>query len=178
MMDPVKELKTRAEILHHAVHAREPKALSRLRRLPELRARAHEQLTAVLPTIRRKHCLAIVAGELGFGSWEQARLVLSGVPREQDDFGKLLYDKDCSHYLNQWFASYREAAAYRTQHGGTLLAYARQFVVVDHPYIECLGLDPADLDWERIGHDWVRPRSLDARRRLYAKRLAAMRGAP
>ena len=33
-----------------------------------------------------------------------------------------------------------------------------------------LGLDPEDPDWERIGHDWVRPQDREAWTRLCAKR--------
>jgi len=33
--------------------------------------------------------------------------------------------------------------------------------------IETLGLLPEDPDWELIGRDWVKPRQMDARARLY-----------
>ena len=42
-------------------------------------------------------------------------------------------------------------------------------MIVDRYFIETLGLDPEDPDWEAIGRDWVRPASLKARERLYAK---------
>jgi hypothetical protein len=45
---------------------------------------------------------------------------------------------------------------------------------VDRFYIESLGLDPDDHDWQAIGFDWVRPRDVDARTRLYAKLVAAL----
>ena len=36
-------------------------------------------------------------------------------------------------------------------------------------FIDTLGVDPDDPDWELIGRDWVRPRRTDARARLYGK---------
>jgi hypothetical protein len=58
-----------------------------------------------------------------------------------------------------------------------LLAYKRHFFIVERFYIEALGLDPEDPDWRAIGWDWAKPRSVAARRRLYAKVLAARRTA-
>ncbi|MBI3406586.1 MAG: hypothetical protein HY046_14125 [Acidobacteria bacterium] len=56
--------------------------------------------------------------------------------------------------------------------GDFLLGYQRHFVLVDRFYIESLGLDPEDRDWSAIGYDWVRPKSVDARARLFAKAVA------
>jgi hypothetical protein len=52
------------------------------------------------------------------------------------------------------------------------LGYKRQYVVVDRYFIESLGLDPEDADWQALGFDWVRPKNVAARARLYAKLLA------
>jgi hypothetical protein len=62
----------------------------------------------------------------------------------------------------------------RKSGGGYLLAYRNQYFVVDRYYIESLGLDPNDRDWEALGFDWVHPRNVAARTRLYAKLVAAM----
>ena len=80
--------------------------------------------------------------------------------------------------LNHWFAAYDEARAFHaeTTSGAApvyLLAYKRHFFVVDRHFIASLGLDADDADWQAIGWDWVRPRSAEARRRLYGKLLAA-----
>jgi hypothetical protein len=69
----------------------------------------------------------------------------------------------------------------RDDHGhctrGYLLAYRRYFFIVDRYFIETLGLLPEDPDWELIGRDWVKPRQMDARARLYGtlirRRLSA-----
>ena len=62
-----------------------------------------------------------------------------------------------------------EAKAIREQHGGYLLAYRRHFFIADRYFIETLGLDPDDPDWQLIERDWVKPRRADARERLYGK---------
>jgi hypothetical protein len=58
------------------------------------------------------------------------------------------------------------------------LTYRRQFFVADGFFVEGLGLDPGDADWEAIDFDWVRPRDPVARQRLTQKRLDALRGEP
>ena len=178
-MNAIRESRVRAEVLHHDVQRLEPAALQRLRSLPELRKADLGTLQAAAPTIRRKHCLAVVAQELGFSSWEHARRVLDGDPDEAD-FGKLLYGDNWGSRLNHWFASYAEARAFldESPHGDAptyLLAYKRHFFIVERFYIEALGLSPEDPDWQAIGWDWARPRNPEARRRLYAKLLAARR---
>ncbi|MBC7171580.1 MAG: hypothetical protein H5U40_04100, partial [Polyangiaceae bacterium] len=70
-------------------------------------------------------------------------------------------------------ASYEEASTIRAEHGGYLLAYKRHFFIVDSYFIETLGLDPADPDWERIGRDWARPLAPEARTRLYERLIRA-----
>jgi hypothetical protein len=179
LIDPVRELKVRAEVLHHAVQASEVAALERLRVLAELRRADGDALRAAAPAIQRKHCLLTVSRELGFASWEHARRVFEGDASELD-FGTLLYAEFGAGHLNHWFASYEDA---RDFHAGTsnveacryLLAYARQFFVVEREFIRLLGVDADDADWQAIGRDWPRPRSPDARRRLYGKILAAQR---
>jgi hypothetical protein len=179
MLDPVQELKVRAEIMQRQVQALEPAALERLRALPEYRRAEADVLRGAAPNIQRKHCLAAVARELGFANWEHARRVLEGDASEQD-FGKLLYDKVFGAGLNVWSAHYDEARELRQKMGtpqapSFLLAYQRQFFIVDRYFIEALGLEPEDADFEAIGWDWAHPNDTEARRRLYAKLLAARR---
>jgi hypothetical protein len=181
-MDPVRELKVRAELLQHAARALEPPALQRLRALAELRRADVDALSEAAAGIPRKHCLAVVAREVGFASFDHARRVLDGDPSEAD-FGTLLYGNEQGAQLNHWFAAYDEARAFHVERSTAaqrlyLLAYKRQFFVVEHHFIEALGLDPGDRDWEAIGWDWVRPKSVEARRRLYGKLLDAQRPPP
>ncbi|WP_438042229.1 hypothetical protein [Sorangium sp. So ce128] len=178
MMDPVRELKTRAELLHKQLASNDAKALLRLRALPELGRADEAALAAAVAGIRRKHCLAVVARECGFSSWERARLALAGEPGAPE-LGALLYGRDGG-VLHHWFATYEEARAHvealPEASRGYLLAYKHHFFVADRAFVASLGLDPGDPDWQAIGWDWARPADLAARSRLYAKRLASMRG--
>lgn len=173
MTDAIQELKIRAEILHRRVQAREPGALERLRALPGLRCAAQQELLTRAGMIQRRHCLAVLAAELGFPNWPLAKRVLAG-EGAVSDFGSLLCPARCGGHVNNWFASYSEAASVRESCRGYLLAYRRQFVVVDRHYIESLGQDPEDPDWEALGFDWARPNDVGARSRLYAKLVAAL----
>ena len=176
MIDPVRELKIRAELLHHGVSAGAAPATERLRALPELRRATAEQVTAFAARVQRKHCLTAVARELGFGSWEHASRVLEGATSEPD-YGALLYPEGASAFLNRWFATYEEArSALGLPKGSYLLAYKRNAFLAEREYVATtLALDPDDADWRAIDFDWLRPRDPEARRRLYGKLLGAKR---
>ena len=170
MVDPENELKIRAEILQKQVTAGDARALARVRVLGKAEDAA---------PLQRKHCLAVVAREVGFSSWNHALRVLRGDDREAD-FGTLLHDREAGGTLNAWFTTHAEARAHldaRRVAGECvyLLAYKRQFFVVEEAFVSALGLDPDDPHWRAIGFDWARPSDRVARTRLYAKRLAALR---
>jgi hypothetical protein len=182
LIDPVRELKVRAEMLQRRARAGEPDAIARLRVLPELKPKDDAAVLTIAREIQRKHCLAAVARELGFTSFMHAKRVLEGDARETN-FGKMLYG-DWGARLNHWFAAYEEAreflesahtAATSREDQKYLLAYQKHFFIVDRYFIEALGLDPDDADWEAMGWNWVKPKSREARTRLYAKLLGARR---
>jgi hypothetical protein len=179
-LDPVRELKVRAEVLHKHLATGDARARSRLRALHEHRHSDDASLLALAPEIQRKHCLAVVARECGFANWEHACRVLRGDPREHD-FGTLLY-QDASGTLNQWFASYEEAREALDRGAPSsrtyLLAYKRHFFVAYADLVRDLGMDPDDPDWRAIGWDWARPDDPSARMRLYFKRLLSTRVNP
>ena len=75
--------------------------------------------------------------------------------------------------LNAWFTSYEQALSSREIAGGFLLPYKDQFFVTQSGGIRELGLDPEDPDWAQIGWDWIRPKDLDAWKRLKEKRAKA-----
>jgi hypothetical protein len=181
MDDPVQELKIRAEILHRRARATDLAALQRLRALPELSRADEETLRAAASRMRRAHFLAVVAKEHGFSSWEHASNVLGGMATEVD-YGTMLYGDESKGTLNVWFAQYEPARvlldeARGREHRRYLLAWRRHFFITEFGFIESLGLDPEDSDWPAIDYDWVHPRDPAARRRLYKKRLDAMRPA-
>ena len=171
MIDPVRELKVRAERLHHAVRDGHIASLVRMRVLPEFRSAHDDELLAAAPHVRRKHCLATIARETGFQGWSHALDVLCG-RASTTDYGDLLYGPRCAAHLNLWFARYDQARPVLDQRGGYLLAYRRHVLLVDRDYIVTLGFDPDDPDFRAIGWDWIRPANRDARRRLYGKLLA------
>jgi hypothetical protein len=171
MVDPIQEIKVRAEILQKRIENGDASAIARLRVLPELRKATAEALAEFVATIQRKHCFAVVSRELGFSGYQHAQRVLSGDEAESD-FGTMLYPSRCGG-LNHWYANYQEARDLCSEINGYLLAYKRHFFIADRYFIENLGLDPADSDWEAIGRDWVRPRDPAARRRLYGKLVSS-----
>ena len=156
------DLLSHARVLQKRVRNLEPQALRQLRGLRECAALSDGELAN---TVKRRQCLAAIARQLGFQSWPHLRAVLRG--QECDDFGTLLYARECYGHTNIWSAQYEEAREIHAAHGGYLLAYRRQFLIVDRHFIESLALDPDDSDWERIGRNWPRPRDLAARGRLY-----------
>jgi hypothetical protein len=171
MIDPTHELKTRAEILHRRIQSGDRSAVQRLRALPEFRRASDGDLAAA--DIHRTHCLAVIAAELGFANWPQAKSALTA-DGPVADFGTLLYPKRAGGHINRWYKRYEEAAEVRNACDGYLLAYRTHYLVVDRFYIESLGLDPADPDWEALGFDWVRPKDPAVRARLYGKLLVTL----
>ena len=166
--DVISDLKAHARVLQRRAQAGDAAALRRLRILPELKKLQDPQLQEQL---QRRHCLQAVAKQLGFTTWEQARDVLTSQERapehEPYDYGTLLYPSNCGGHYNIWSAHYTEAKDIRAAHGGYLLAYKRQYMIVEEGYIDSMGLDPHDPDWTRIGRDWIRPQDPEARQRLY-----------
>ncbi len=126
---------------------------------------------AVASSVKRRHCLAALARAAGFRGWPHARAVLAG--EDEPDRGELMHREHGGAYWNVWSASYEEARDIRREHGGYLLGYRRQFLIVEPPYIEHLGLDPEDPDWSRIGRDWIAPADREAWRRLTAAAIEA-----
>jgi hypothetical protein len=172
MTDAICELKTRAEILHKRIQVEEPRFIARLRAVPEWRRLSDEQLAGIAAGLKRNDCLNVIAAELGFPNWPIAKAAIEG-DEGTTEFGTLLYPSS-SAGLNHWFARYEEAVPVREATNGFLLAYKRQYLVVDRFFIEALGLDPDDPDWKELGFDWVRPASLAARGRLYARLVAQL----
>ena len=163
MAGVISDLKAQARILHRQVVEHDAGAVARVQRLAEL----HGDPTTLPARITRRHCLTVIARDLGFQGWQHAVAVLRGT--DARDFGTLLYPKGAEVHCNIWSASYDEARAIREQHGGYLLAYRRHFFIADRHFIDTLGLDPGDPDWQLIGRDWVKPTQADARERLYGK---------
>jgi hypothetical protein len=171
MVDVINSLKANARILHRSAQAGDSNALHRIKRhlgiglLPDFDSQ-----------LKRRHCLKVVARELGFDGWGHVTSVIEG--KNRDDFGTLLSPARCSVHQNIWCASYKEAKALHNEKGGYLLAYKNQYLIVDAHFIETLGLEPDDKDWSNIGYNWARPGDIEARKRLYAKLAADVLAGP
>ena len=161
-VDPIRELRIRARLLHKDASTGDEAAARRVRAPSDAR------------DVQLKHCLEAVAREHGFTGWAHALRVLGGDPEERD-FGTLLYPREGAPYPNLWVADEDEARRLRMETGGYLLAYRLQFVVAQRELVAALGLDPDDADWRAIDFDWPRPRERAARTRLYGRLIAARR---
>lgn len=168
MIDPIRELRTRAEILHRNIQRQSLSAARRLRSLEDYRAHSNERLLAAAPSVRRHECLNVLAIELGFEGWTPAVQAIGGKSLAVE-YGAMLYPARCGGHLNLWYRSHTEAEAGRRACRGYLLGYRRQCFVVQAGFIEALGLDPTSPEWHAMGFDWVRPADLDARTRLYGE---------
>src|SRR5260221_7021011 len=134
MKSAPREPKTRAEILHKRIRALDTRYLGRLRILTPFRRSSSAQLIAMAAAIRRRDCLAVIAAELGFANWREAKAALTG-DGEALEFGTLLYP-GCGAGLNRWYTRYEDAATVRAACHGYLLAYRRQYLWVGRDYIE------------------------------------------
>lgn len=177
MADIIDHLKARARILHRHAKGGSPTALARLRRLTELTSLDDDQIKA---SVKRRHCLTAIGNGIGFDSWPETTRALSGAAGAE--FGTLLYPPGVHGHWNIWCASHEEAKKIRQSHGGYLLTYKHQFLVVDADYVSAMGLDRDDPDWAEIGRDWAEPRDRAARLRLCDKvvrhRLAGFNPGP
>ncbi|HEX5661334.1 MAG TPA: hypothetical protein VFX59_29295 [Polyangiales bacterium] len=166
--DVVEQLKIRARFLQKQIERLEPPAVKRARTLPELRSLQED---ALRENVQRRHCLAILARELGLNGW--SHLTELWTSSEASEWGKLFYPAACGGHWNMWSSSLEEARAIRAEHGGFLLPYRHQMLIVERAFIEDLGLDSEHPDWARIGRNWLEPGDLAARHRLLKAMLCA-----
>lgn len=107
-----------------------------------------------------KHCLLVIARDLGFQSWQEAQQVLSGQEDSFDNtnFGNIFYPSQCFAFINEWFSTYEEAQevlmAATTKKW--LLPYKSQYFLVEQDYIDALGLsvDACHMA-QKINRDFV-----------------------
>ncbi len=163
MDNAIEYLRQHARVLQRKAEEKDATAIAWLSSVHELRSLDAEALSRA---VQRKHCLIAIAQKLGAKDWNDLHTQLCA--QAGDDFGTLLH---VNGYWNIWSARYDEAITIRADHGGYLLPYKRQFMIVEDHYLDGLGLDARDADWERIGRDWVSPKDPAARDRLAEKLL-------
>ncbi len=152
-MKSIEHVKSYARTLQRAAQAGAPDALKRIEK-----ARGTDEV------IRRRHCLATLAREFGFDGW--AQLVRAWSEPGPSPQGTLLYPWSGGAHWNIWSVDYSEACEIFAEHGGFLLGYRDQYFIVESAYVDELGLDSGDPDWQKMGRNWIEPRDLDARDRL------------
>ncbi|EGU61701.1 hypothetical protein VINI7043_21276 [Vibrio nigripulchritudo ATCC 27043] len=79
-------------------------------------------------TLKRKHFLRMLSIEAGYNSWESYKPVLLA----QQDGAAFTpdFDEKVLSTLNLWFSTEEEAQTYANQHGGEVLKYGNQAVVI------------------------------------------------
>jgi hypothetical protein len=145
----IEELKTRARIGLKAVRAGD-------RTLIERAAKVSGRKPLEAEEWQLRHTLALAAQSVGFHDWDHARIVLAGEARAGDDMGRFWHAPACEVLLNDWYASYAEAAGHlRSARGMTLFPYRRQFVIVGADYVRELGISDRIADAAAQGFDAV-----------------------
>lgn len=171
--DVLERLKAVARKLHKQIRAADPQAanspaIARARVVREFATSTDEELVAGL---QRRHCLNVIAAELGFRVWAELAHALEGGTCKQS-YGTLLCPGRMMAHQNIWLADYEEAVRIREEHGGFLLGYRKQYFIADRDYVHELGLDPECEDWARMQNNWIEPKDNNARARLYARLCA------
>lgn len=114
--------------------------------------------------LQLKHALAVIAHEAGYESWTALKQSVEGV-----DFSELFAAPGLKDSINHWFATYDEAKAHQTAHGGVLLPYRHQCFVTSLEILPRMGFEKDEADWMEIGHDFVRPASPESHARIKTK---------
>ena len=176
--DLLQELKIRARLRLNALQSGDDAVLTFARIISKRRRWPWPQ------EWKLQHALNIVASELDFRDWHQARAVLGGTAKRGDDMGGFWYARSGGVLLlNHWFSSYAEAQEYqrggdRNRESRWLFPYGKQFVVGDRHYLQTLSMDPELPLWEQVGRDLYGCYGSAAWHLLCAVRLQATRGLP
>lgn len=149
----IKEIKTQAKKLLKALRA--DVNLIKTMQLP-----LKKIAVSSLSELKLKHCLSLVAIELGFKDWHEAQQVLSGTKPSSatKNMGSYFYPKGCGGFINEWFADYSlaEQTLLKSSTSKWLLPYKNQFIVVEHDYIAVFKLDKQLMSlWKEVKHDMV-----------------------
>jgi hypothetical protein len=171
---PLDEYKTRAAILLKHLRSDDKtkieEAIQRFQILPFLAELSVQELSN--SAIKLKHALTVLAVENGFDTWADFKRNVEyndKVTAFRNRNYTSLCPKRCWGIMSNWEVRYEDALDTLEQRGGYLLPYKQQFFVCEEAYIETLGLDPHDIDWELIGWNWVKPANIEAWERLNEK---------
>lgn len=158
----VAECKIQASILFKSFNSEDfetsHNAAKRFQRLEEFKDLSISSILQI--DIKHKQALSVIAIEKGFQSWAALKCQL---PFMQGGF------------LNQWFAHYEEAKSYQQTNGGFILPFKKHFFICDSHFINYIGLNANDPDWQAINYDWIHPENKTAWDRLYKKWMKIQR---
>lgn len=169
------EAKTKASILLKDLRSTSPernaRAAARLQKIRLFSNLSVEEIIAARDKLRRKHALAIIAAESGFSSWtafkDHCHPERPEVPIMFDCAS--FFGRPRGAFLNRWFRDYGQAKRSLADFGGHLFSYRDQYFICESGFIEALGLNPKDPDWQRIGWNCVEPADAAAWNRLLAR---------
>jgi hypothetical protein len=170
------EYKTRAAILLKNLRSddsiKAEVAALRFQILPYLADSSPQAILEKRETIKLKHALTVLALENQFDTWADLKRNVEyndkRIAFRNRNFTSLC-PRRCWGVMSNWEVRYEDALDTLQQRGGYLLPYKQQFFVCQEAYIEKLGLDPDDIDWELIGWNWVKPADSEAWERLNEK---------
>lgn len=169
------EARIKASILLKDLRSDSPernvKAAVRLQKVLRFAGHSVDDIVAAGERVRRKHALAAVAAEKGFSSWaafkEHCNPERPQIPAAFD--AAVLFKGHRATFLNRWFVDYGQARSSLAEQGGYLFSYRDQYFICEAGFIETLGIDPDDPDWEKIGRNCVEPADDQAWQRLHSK---------
>lgn len=110
--------------------------------------------------VKLKHCLTLIAWQLGFSNWHFAQEVLSGKYNIKNsiDMGSFSYPDSATGFINEWFTDYQQAKKAQLNKANLkyLLPYKKQFILVGEDYIKLFKIEQtlAPL-WRIIDYDMV-----------------------
>lgn len=168
------ESRIRASILLKDLRSSLPEknipAATRFRKIARFAELAPDRIVAARENVRRKHALAVIAAERGFSSWAAFKAYCNPEhPEVTTEFdSSLFFGKPRGAFLNRWFVDYAQAKESLAEQGGYLLPYRDQYFICESGFIEALGLDPYDPDWEKIGRNGIEPADPQAWARILA----------
>lgn len=126
-------LRRYARRLLRSAHSPQPSiALPILRRVHNAQAAASTRLTELYQarqTLQLKHMFRTLAHELGYADWDACKRDIDRRPYEMLDRFRLELGA-FGDYQQIWFADTLAAAEWRQQHGGRMVVYGKQAVVM------------------------------------------------
>lgn len=146
----------------------------RLQLLPEFKSLTIEEIHAGLAKVTLAKCMLLIALENNASDWNDLVKNHRIDPNQLSDEELIYIIKINDGILNVWFATYHEAKEYQMTKDQTFLfPYKNTFFVCNAGYIEGLGVNPHDPDWDKIGRDWAKPQCNEAKKRLRSKLIQA-----